>query len=58
MSANKFKVGDVVKCVDTGTLSNLTLGKDYVLLDVINDCGVKVTKCSCINAFNNITNFK
>lgn len=49
MSANKFKVGDVVKCVDTGTLKNLTLGKDYVLLDVINDYGVKVEndKGSC-----------
>ena len=42
MSANKFKVGDVVKCVDTGTFNNLTLGKDYVLLDVRNDGGVKV----------------
>ena len=42
MSVNKFKVGDVVKCVDTGTFNNLTLGKDYVLLDVRNDGGVKV----------------
>mgnify|MGYP003605190618 CR=1 FL=1 len=34
MSANKFKVGDVVKCVDAGVYNNLTIGKDYVLLDV------------------------
>ena len=31
---NKFKVGDVVKCVDAGVYNNLTIGKDYVLLDV------------------------
>ena len=30
-----FKVGDVVKCVDAaGVYNNLTIGKDYVLLDV------------------------
>ena len=34
MSVNKFKVGDVVKCVDAGVNNNLTIGKDYVLLDV------------------------
>ena len=34
MSVNKFKVGDVVKCVDAGISNYLTLGKDYVLLDV------------------------
>ena len=34
MSANKFKVGDVVKCVDAGGYNNITIGKDYVLLDV------------------------
>ena len=37
MSVNKFKVGDVVKCVDSGIYNNLTAGKDYVLLDVSND---------------------
>ena len=49
MSVNKFKVGDVVKCVDTGTFNNLTLGKDYVLLDVSDDGEVKVEndKGSC-----------
>ena len=30
MSVNKFKVGDVVKCVDSGIFNNLTVGKDYV----------------------------
>ena len=39
MSVNKFKVGDVVKCVDSGDFSNLTVGKDYVLLDV-SDAGL------------------
>ena len=34
MSVNKFKVGDVVKCIDVGVCSNLTIGKDYVVLDV------------------------
>ena len=34
MSVNKFKVGDVVKCVDAGVYNSLTTGKDYVLLDV------------------------
>ena len=34
MSVNKFKVGDVVKCIDVGVYSNLTIGKDYVVLDV------------------------
>ena len=37
MSVNKFKVGDVVKCVDAGILNNLTAGKEYVLLDVSDD---------------------
>ena len=37
MSVNKFKVGDVVKCVDAGVFSNLnlTIGKEYVLIEVI-----------------------
>ena len=34
MSVNKFKVDDVVKCVDSGIFNRLTIGKDYVLLDV------------------------
>ena len=37
MSVNKFKVGDVVKCVDVGVCNNLTIGKDYMLLDVSDD---------------------
>ena len=39
---NKFKVGDVVKCVAAEILSTLTVGKDYVLLDVSDDGEVKV----------------
>ena len=42
MSVNKFKAGDVVKCVDAGRFNDLTLGKGYVLLDVSCDDGVKV----------------
>ena len=42
MSVNKFKVGDVVKCVDSGIFNNLTIGKDYVLLDVSDDGLIKV----------------
>ena len=42
MSVNKFKVGDVVKCVDAGIFNNLTLGKDYVLLDVSYDGNIMV----------------
>ena len=34
-----FKVGDVVKCVDSGVFNNLTIGKDYVLLDVVDLVG-------------------
>lgn len=29
-----FKVGDVVKCVDSGVYNNLTVGKEYVLIEV------------------------
>ena len=42
MSVNKFKVGDVVKCVNTDTLSTLTVGKEYVLVAVNNNGIVKV----------------
>ena len=37
MSVNKFKVGDVVKCVDAGIFNNLTADKEYILLDVSDD---------------------
>ena len=33
---NKFKVGDVVKCVDVSSIKNLTLGKEYVVVAVSN----------------------
>ena len=39
---NKFKVGDVVKCVDAEVYNNLTVGKEYVLAAVSNDGWVKV----------------
>ena len=35
MSVNKFKVGDVVKCIDSGDYNNLSVGKEYVLIEVI-----------------------
>ena len=31
MSVNKFKVDDVVKCVDVSSINNLTLGKEYIV---------------------------
>ena len=34
MSVNKFKEGDVVKCVDSGVYHDITVGKEYVLVDV------------------------
>ena len=42
-NVNKFKVGDVVKCVDgSGVEINLTTGKEYVLVEVSNNSMVKV----------------
>ena len=32
MSVNKFKVGDIVKCVDVSGINNLTLGKEYIVI--------------------------
>ena len=48
-NVNKFKVGDVVTCVDAGIFNNLTVGKEYVLLDVSDDGEIKVEndKGSC-----------
>ena len=37
MSANKFKVGDVVKCVDNSSLVNLIIGKEYVVVNIHDD---------------------
>ena len=37
MSVNKFKVGDVVKCVDVSGINNLTLGKEYIVLQTQTD---------------------
>ena len=42
MTVNKFKVGDVVKCVDAEILSTLTVGKEYVVVAVSNGGMVKV----------------
>ena len=30
----KFKVGDVVKCVDVSSIKNLTLGKEYIVIHI------------------------
>ena len=32
MSVNKFKAGDVVKCVDASDINNITLGKEYIVI--------------------------
>ena len=37
MSVNKFKVGDVVKCVDDSSLVSITTGKEYVVVNYHND---------------------
>ena len=42
MSVNKFKVGDVVKCVEAEILNTLTVGKEYVVVAVSNGGMVKV----------------
>ena len=42
MSANEFKVGDVVKCVDAGVSINLTVGEEYLLVGVRDTKMVKV----------------
>ena len=56
MSVNKFKVGDVVKCVESNLPSNnLTVGREYSLVDVSdndmvrvkNDKGIYYYYCSC-----------
>ena len=53
MSVNKFKVGDVVKCVDSGVYHDITVGKEYVLVDVIYDDMVMVEndKGVCFNYY-------
>ena len=42
MSVNKFKVGDVVKCVDTDAILSITVGKEYVVLAVNNRGNIAV----------------
>ena len=42
MSVNKFKVGDVVKCVDSEVFINLTVGREYSLVDVCENDMVRV----------------
>ena len=42
MSVNKFKVGDVVKCVDVSSINNLTLRKEYIVLQTQTDIALCV----------------
>ena len=42
MSVNKFKVGDVVKCIGTDALLSITVGKEYVVLAVNNRGNIAV----------------
>ena len=37
MSVNKFKVGDVVKCVDSSSLVSLTAEKEYIVIKTCSD---------------------
>ena len=66
MSVNKFKVGDVVKCIDTGVYNNITVGKEYIVEDVSSYGGLMVKNDKgnsfyyCSNRFElcNVTNKK
>ena len=51
MSVNKFKVGDVVKCVNANNTSTLTVGKEYVLVEVNNEGMVKVENDKGVDYF-------
>ena len=42
MSVNKFKVGDVVKCIDVSSINNLTLRKEYIVLQTQTDIALCV----------------
>ena len=42
MSVNKFKVGDVVKCVDSGVYTGITKGKEYDVVKLLGDDTVVV----------------
>ena len=42
MSVNKFKVGDVVKCIDVSSTNNLTLRKEYIVLQTQTDIALCV----------------
>ena len=42
MSVNKFKVGDVVKCVDNGVYTSITKGKEYDVVKLRGDGTVVV----------------
>ena len=42
MSVNKFKVGDVVKCVDNGVYTSITKGKEYDVVKLRGDDTVVV----------------
>lgn len=64
MSVNKFKVGDIVKCIDSSLPNNnLTVGREYSLLDVSdddmvrvkNDKGIYYYYCSCRFELSNVT---
>ena len=46
MSVNKFKVGDVVKCVDDADISHLTFGEEYTVVK-IHDEMIKVDNDMC-----------
>ena len=53
MSVNKFKVGDVVKCVDNDCLyhGNLTVGKEYKVLQNNSDDTVMIENDDSVRAY-------
>lgn len=60
MSANKFKVGDVVKCVDNDCLyhGNLTVGKEYKVLQNNIDGTVMIENDDSVRAYYYLSRFE
>ena len=51
MSVNKFKVDDVVKCVDDSSLVNLTTGKEYVVVKTYDNDMVMIDNGDSFNYY-------
>ena len=60
MSVNKFKVGDIVKCVDNDCLyhGNLTVGKEYKVLQNNSDGTVMIENDDSVRAYYYLSRFE